>query len=146
MSKENKGCDVRIKEDDAPYTNGNMVLMIGMFAAMPLLGIGLLGQGLTSITQGGLLTALSLLSLVLGLGGLALSFSKQKNGFNIGVALITVAAALSFLFESIAVIPDGAFTINLIATGALIALFLAAINFIMKQGNAENIPVTVNEE
>jgi len=62
------------------------------------------------------------------------------------VALISVSAALSFLFESIAVIPDGAFTINLIATGALIALFLAAINFIMKQGNAENIPVTVNEE
>jgi hypothetical protein len=143
MSKENKECDV-IKEDNGQYTNGDMVLMIGMFAVMPLLGLGLIGQSLIAITQGGLLAALSLLSLVLGLGGLALSFSKEKHGFNIGVSLITVAAALSFLFEYIAVVPDGAFTINLIATGTLFALFLAAINFIMKQGNAKNTPLSVS--
>jgi hypothetical protein len=99
------------EEDNGQYTNGRMVLMIVMFAVTPIIGIGLLGQMLIAITQGGLLAALSLLSFFLGLGGLALGFSKVKHGFNIGVLLITLAAALSFLFESIAVIPDGAFNI-----------------------------------
>ena len=127
------------KEDDGQFTNGHMFLTMGMLTIMPLLGVGLLGQSLTAITQGGLLVLLSLLALILGLGGLALSFSKVKNGFKNGAVLITVATILSFLFESIAVIPDNSHSMTMIMISGFFALFLTSLDFIMKQGSTKDV-------
>jgi len=134
------------EKDSDKVTNGQLVLTIGMAGIMPLLMIGLLGQSIIALTQGATLTVLSLLAFFLGSGGLAFSFSEKKHGFNIGVALITVSAALSFLFEFIAVIPEGVFTIHLIMTSTFFALFLAVLDFTLRYDSKGNVTPRIKDK
>lgn len=117
------------KDDNLP----NIVSVIGMFIVMPLIGIGLLGHAFTAITQDGWFALLSLLAFILGFGGLALSFSKGKYVTQIGTGLIMAAAALSFWYKSVAVLPNETSSMAMIMTGTVIAIIFATFDFMMKQ-------------
>jgi hypothetical protein len=145
MNSKTKEHEIQ-KEDDGQFTNGNIVSRIAMFAAMPLIGIGLYGHAFLAITQGGWLLLLSLLAFTLGLGGLALSFSKVKYGLQIGALLITVATAISFWFTSVAVIPNETHSVAMIMIGDVIAILFALLDFMVKMVDTEDIPVDVSEE
>lgn len=109
-------------------------------AAAPLLGLGLLGQFFTGVSQGFWLSLLSLLALILGLGGLALSYSKLKHGLQIGAVLIIPSTYLSFLFEYKASTPNETYSLTMIIVGYVIIVLLAFLDLMVNIIGRKKLP------
>lgn len=124
---------VVVKEDESKSTNGNIVSVIGMLAAMPLVCIGLLGQAFAGLNKEGWLSLLPLLAFILGCSGLALSFSKEKYGIQIGAGLIIASAILSLKFVSVAILENETHSTIMIMTGCVLSVIFALLDFILKQ-------------
>lgn len=111
---------------------------IGLLAAFPLLIIGLFSQTYLSLKIEWYFQVLAIFSLVLGLAGMLLAFSKVKKGISYGAILICIAAFLSILFSINTNILKETPNTEMILIGAIIAAIFGAFHYVVYYYDLDN--------